>query len=61
MYKFINKNFFRDYSRVQKNWNEVFFKILEEPSIEQKKNDTSYKRSAFFNEMKQKKISKWPT
>ena len=25
------------YSRVQKNWNEVFFKILEEPSIVQKK------------------------
>ena len=25
------------YSRVQKSWNEVFFKILEEPSIVQKK------------------------
>ena len=25
------------YNRVQKNWNEVFFKILEEPSIVQKK------------------------
>ena len=25
------------YSRVQKNWNEVFFKILEEPSTVQKK------------------------
>ena len=25
------------YSRVQKNWNEVFFKIMEEPSIVQKK------------------------
>ena len=25
------------YSRVQKNWNEVFFKILKKPSIVQKK------------------------
>ena len=41
---------------MQKNWNEVFFKILEEPSIVQKKNDTSYKRARFFTEMKQKKI-----
>ena len=28
---------FKTYSRVQKSWNEVFFKILKKPSIVQKK------------------------
>ena len=49
------------YSRVHKSSDSFFSKILEKPSIVQKKNDTSYIRAAFFNEMKQKKNSKWPT
>ena len=55
------------YSRVHKSWNSFFSKILEKPSIVQKKNVTSYKRAGFFTEMKQKKFkmadlenSKWP-
>ena len=49
------------YSRVHKSSDSFFSKILEKPSIVQKKNDTSYKRAGFFTEMKQKKNSKWPT
>ena len=44
------------YSRVHKSSDSFFSKILEKPSIVQKKYDTSYKRAAFFAEMKQKKI-----
>ena len=43
------------YSRVHKSWNRFFSKILEKPSIVQKKNYTSYKQAGFFTEMKQKK------
>ena len=56
------------YSRVHKSSDSFFSKILEKPSIVQKKNYTSYKRAGFFTEMKQKKKfkmadlenSKWP-
>jgi len=41
---------------VHKSLVSFFSKILEKPSIVQKKNDASYKRAAFFTEMKQKKI-----
>ena len=53
------------YSRVHKSSDSFFSKILKKTV--QKKNDASYKRDAFFIEMKQKKIkmanlknSKWP-
>ena len=55
------------YSRVQKNWNEVFFKILEEPSIVQKKMIPHIKGLDFSQRWSKKKIkmadlenSKWP-
>ena len=44
------------YSRVHKSSDSFFSKILEKPSIVQKKNDTSYERAAIFTEMKQEKI-----
>ena len=44
------------YSRVQKSWTSFFSKILEKPTIVQKKNDTSYKWAGFFTDMKQKKV-----
>ena len=46
------------YSCVHKSSDSFFSKILEKPSIVQKKNDTSYKRAGFFTEMKQKKKKK---
>ena len=40
------------YSRVHKSSDNLFSKILEKPSIVQKKNDASYEWAAFFTEMK---------
>ena len=41
---------------MHKSSNSFFSKILEKPSIVQKKNDTLYERAASSAEMKQKKI-----
>ena len=51
LYSWMNK-----YSRVQKNWNEVFFKILEEPSIVQKKMIPHIKGLDFSQRWSKKKI-----
>ena len=55
------------YSRVQKSWNEVFFKILKKPSIVQKKMIPHMKGLDFSQGWSKKKIkmtdlenSKWP-
>ena len=45
-----------NYSRVQKSWNEVFFKILKKPSIVQKKMIPHMNGLLVFLEVKQKKI-----
>ena len=57
----------QQYSCVHISSDYVLSKTLKKPSIVQKKNDASYKRSAFFTQMKQKKFkmadlenSKWP-
>ena len=44
------------YSRVHKSWNSFFPKILEKPSMVQKKMLHYIKRAGFFTEMKQKKV-----
>ena len=54
--KILTSYFDNNYSRVHKSLDSFFSKILDKPSIVEKKNDTSYERAAFFTEMKQKKI-----
>ena len=49
------------YSRVQKSWNEVFFKIMKKPSIVKKKMIPHIKGLDFFYRGEARKNSKWPT